>query len=62
MYQAELYEKLGRKLAESAIEAGWIKPVCEAGGSRGRKSIIYSVEDWRRVEERILKGEYPEKK
>jgi hypothetical protein len=60
--QADLYRVLGRKIGDDVMKAGWIRPRVERNGARGRSLRIFAVEDVRRAEERILKGEYPETK
>lgn len=60
--QAELFRLLGRQVAQDAIDAGWIKPCAVKDSNRGPSKKIYSVEDLRRVEQRIKDGEYPTNK
>ena len=62
MTQTELFAGLTRQIAEDAIQAGWIKPCCTKVPERGRTKKIYSVRDFRQVEQRILNGEYPQTK
>ena len=60
MSQATLFELLGQQKAKDAIAAGWIKARTMKCNENGKASqITYSVEDFRRVEERLLAGEYP---
>ena len=55
--QADTFRTLTRQVAEDAIKAGWLKARSEKKGGRGKK--IFAVEDIRRVEDRILNGDYP---
>lgn len=57
--QADAFRLLGRQVAEDAIAAGWLAPCCQKSGLRGPAKKLYSVADLRRVEDRILAGEYP---
>lgn len=59
--QADLFRLLGRKIAEDAMRADWIRPRVERRGERGKSLKIFAVEDARSVETRILGGEYPTK-
>lgn len=57
--QADTFRSLGRQVVEDAIEAGWLRPCAVKEGARGPAKKLYSVADLRRVEDRILAGEYP---
>lgn len=57
--QADVFRLLGRQVAEDAIRAGWLAHRAEKPG--GKRAKIYALEDVRRVENRILAGEYPGK-
>lgn len=41
------------------MRAGWINPRVERRSERGKALRIFAVEDARRVEDRIMNGEYP---
>lgn len=57
--QADVFRQLGQSVAQDAINAGWLAP--RAFKPNGKRSKLYATEDVRKVEDRILAGEYPEK-
>lgn len=59
MSRADAIRHLGRKVYEDCIGAGWLKPRLVRGGSAGRATRIYALEDVLAVEDRILQGDYP---
>lgn len=60
--QSNVAEILGPQVFLDAVAAGWIKPRAIKKGRTAYKNakIIYALSDVREVEERILKGEYPQ--
>lgn len=60
--KSEVIEILGHQVFKDASAAGWIKPRSIKKGRTDYKEakVIYALSDVREVEERILKGEYPQ--
>ena len=50
--QADVYRLLGRQTADDAFRNGWLKPCCP-------QRRLFDLEAIRRVEDRLLAGEYP---
>lgn len=57
--QADVYRLLGRQTADDAIRNGWLKPCCLKVVPRGPQRRLFDLEALRRVEDRLLAGEYP---
>lgn len=57
--QADVYRLLGRQVADDAIKQGWLKPCCLKEVPRGPKRRLFDLESVRRVEDRLIAGEYP---
>jgi hypothetical protein len=57
--QADVYRLLGRQTADDAIRHGWLKPCCLKAVPRGPQRRLFDLEALRRVEDRLLAGEYP---
>lgn len=57
--QADVYRLLGRQTADDAIRTGWLKPCCFKEVPRGPQRRLFDLEAIRRVEDRLLAGEYP---
>lgn len=57
--QADVYRLLGRQTADDAIRNGWLKPCCLKQVPRGPHRRLFDLEALRRVEDRLLAGEYP---
>ncbi len=57
--QADVYRLLGRQTADDAFHHGWLNPCCLKNVPRGPKRRLFDLEAMRRVEDRLLAGEYP---
>jgi hypothetical protein len=57
--QADVYRLLGRQTADDAFRNGWLKPCCLKVVPRGPQRRLFDLEAIRRVEDRLLAGEYP---
>ena len=57
--QADVYRLLGRQTADDAFRNGWLKPCCFKQVPRGPQRRLFDLEAIRRVEDRLLAGEYP---
>ena len=57
--QADVYRLLGRQTADDAFRNGWLKPCCLKFVPRGPQRRLFDLEAIRRVEDRLLAGEYP---
>ena len=57
--QADVYRLLGRQTADDAFRNGWLKPCCFKDVPRGPQRRLFDLEALRRVEDRLLAGEYP---
>lgn len=56
---ADVYRLLGRQTADDAIRHGWLTPCCVKEVPRGPARRFFDLEAIRRVESRLLAGEYP---
>jgi hypothetical protein len=50
------------QIFEDARAAGWLRPRAEKASKRGIPTRVYALADVLAVEDRILKGEYPNPK
>ena len=50
---------LGAETFRDAVASGWLRPRCEKTVPRGPKRKLFSLDDVKAVESRILAGEYP---
>ena len=57
--QADVYRLLGRQTADDTFRNGWLKPCCLKDVPRGPQRRLFDLEAIRRVEDRLLAGEYP---
>lgn len=57
--QAGVYRLLGRQTADDAFRNGWLKPCCLKVVPHHPQRRHFDLEAIRRVEGRLLAGEYP---
>lgn len=57
--QADVYRLLDRRTADDAFLNGWLRPCCFKVVPRGPQRRLFDLEAIRRVEDRLLAGEYP---
>lgn len=57
--QADVYRLLGRQTADHALRHAWMKPCFFKSVPRGPQHRLFDLEAIRRVEDRLLAGEYP---
>lgn len=58
--KAEAKELLRQQVFNDAVAAGWLKPVAKKPNLKDVDTEIYAVADVQDVENRILRGEYPD--